>query len=81
MPLEETIETYKHFLGEVDKLGLAYVQLLIYFDRNKAPGSVYEGKTIATPHDVLETYRHVLKVFSLQFISVTHINSKMFVLP
>jgi hypothetical protein len=58
MPLEETIETYNYFLGEIDKMGLAYVQFFLHIDRDES----FEGKTLAVPHDVLETYRHALKV-------------------
>jgi len=30
MPLEETLDTYKYFLSEVDKLKLSYVTLVRY---------------------------------------------------
>ncbi|KZS92074.1 FMN-linked oxidoreductase [Sistotremastrum niveocremeum HHB9708] len=53
MPLGETKETYGHYIKEISKLRLAYVQLVNYspvFDPE------LDGKKRATPHDVLETY-------------------------
>jgi hypothetical protein len=58
MPLDETIETYSHFFAEADKLELAYVQLVIHYERD---GSV-QGMTDSIPHDVVRTYRHLLQV-------------------
>lgn len=30
MPLQETLDTYKYFIGEADKLNLSYIVLLRY---------------------------------------------------
>jgi hypothetical protein len=60
MSLEETIKTYAYFIGEADKLNLAYIQLMLHFDLRRA----FEGKTPDVPHDVLETYRPFIKVGS-----------------
>lgn len=31
MPLQETLDTYRYFIGEADKLGLAYITLMRYW--------------------------------------------------
>ncbi|KAK7038326.1 Artemisinic aldehyde Delta(11(13)) reductase [Favolaschia claudopus] len=58
MPLQETIDTYGHFLTEVDKMGLAFVAFTRYSD---LLDPVFDGKKRATPHDVIETYHPFLK--------------------
>jgi hypothetical protein len=65
MSLEETIETYSYFLSKADKMGLAYIQLELYFHRDKS----FEGRSQAVPHDVLETYRPFIKARTLLFIN------------
>jgi 2,4-dienoyl-CoA reductase-like NADH-dependent reductase (Old Yellow Enzyme family) len=50
MPLQETLDTFRYFISEADKLGLAYISLVRYTQ-------VEDGKERATPHDVLESYR------------------------
>jgi len=50
MPLEDTLETYRYFISEANKLGLAYFDLSRY---NEGLDFTKRG----TPHDVLESYR------------------------
>ncbi|KDR80314.1 hypothetical protein GALMADRAFT_242678 [Galerina marginata CBS 339.88] len=54
MPLEETLDTFKYFITEADKLGLAYITLVRY---TVAFDVVYDGVPRATQHDVLASYR------------------------
>jgi len=58
MPLAETIETYNYFISEADKLGLSYIVLARY-----VPFLDFEidGKKRATQHDVISTFRPVVK--------------------
>ena len=74
MSLQETLDTYSYFISEADKLGLAYITLLRYvealdpvfdgaslefqffFDTN-----IYSGKGRAIQHDVVASYRHLIK--------------------
>ncbi|PPQ82635.1 hypothetical protein CVT24_005556 [Panaeolus cyanescens] len=58
MPLEDTIETYSHFITKADKLGIAYVILVRH-----SPNSDFEvdGKSRATHHDVFGTFRPFIK--------------------
>ncbi|KAF8344376.1 flavoprotein NADH-dependent oxidoreductase [Amanita rubescens] len=64
MPLQETLDTFSYFISEADKLGLAYITLARY---SEALDPVIDGKRRATPHDVVASYRHLIK------------NSKVFV--
>ncbi len=32
MPLEETVETFTHFITEIDKLGIAYIDIMRYVE-------------------------------------------------
>ena len=32
MPLQETLDTFSHFISEADKLGLAYITLIRYVE-------------------------------------------------
>jgi len=52
MPYDETVETYSYFFSEVDKMQLAYIQLVLHYERD---GSV-QGMTDPVPHDVVKTY-------------------------
>ncbi|KAG7097193.1 hypothetical protein E1B28_004565 [Marasmius oreades] len=58
MPLEETLETYRHFLSEVDKLKLAYICVARYSDLTDP---VFDGQKRGIPHDVVESYRPSVK--------------------
>jgi len=64
MPLDETLETFKYFISEADKLKLSYITLVRY---SAMLDPEFDGKKRATVHDVLGSYRHLLK------------NSKIFV--
>ncbi|RXW15601.1 hypothetical protein EST38_g10254 [Candolleomyces aberdarensis] len=55
MELQDTLDTYRYFITEADKLGLSYFVLARY-----APTEV-DGKQRATEHDVLESYRSYIK--------------------
>ncbi|KAJ6569637.1 flavoprotein NADH-dependent oxidoreductase [Mycena capillaripes] len=54
MPLQETLDTFSHLFREVDRLGLAYVNLMRY---SELYNPEYDGKKQAPRHDVLATYR------------------------
>ncbi|KAH9477118.1 NADP-dependent oxidoreductase lnbE [Psilocybe cubensis] len=57
MPLQETLDTYSYFISEADKLKLSYFNLVRYspsFDVE------FDGKS-SNPHDVLESYGHLIK--------------------
>ncbi|KAJ6519264.1 flavoprotein NADH-dependent oxidoreductase [Mycena sanguinolenta] len=58
MPLDETIETYNYFISEADKLGLSYFCLLRYLPMHDM---VFDGKGRATQHDVIGTFRPMIK--------------------
>jgi len=58
MPLPETVETYKYFITEAEKLGLAYITLVRYI---AAYDVEIDGKLRAIQHDVLETFRPFIK--------------------
>ncbi|CAA7264372.1 unnamed protein product [Cyclocybe aegerita] len=58
MPLEETLETYSYFISEADKLNLAYICLMRYGPKMQFE---YEGVPRATKHDVVASYRHLIK--------------------
>ena len=76
MPLPETVETYKYFITEAEKLDLAYIVLVRYgrpfdpqFDgwsfslslSSKHNSTPSKGKLRGTRHDVLETFRPFVK--------------------
>jgi 2,4-dienoyl-CoA reductase-like NADH-dependent reductase (Old Yellow Enzyme family) len=82
MPLQETLDTFSYFISEADKLGLAYITLARYsealdpvIDGTFLNLKIFffldtnfcSGKRRATPHDVVASYRHLIK------------NSKVFV--
>ncbi|KIY73305.1 FMN-linked oxidoreductase [Cylindrobasidium torrendii FP15055 ss-10] len=58
MPLEETKETYSHFITEADKMKLGYICLVRYA---KALDQTVDGKLRGTKHDVLSTYAPLIK--------------------
>ncbi|KAK2459474.1 hypothetical protein APHAL10511_008508 [Amanita phalloides] len=64
MPLQETLDTFTYFITEADKLGLSYITLLRYAP---ALDVEFDGKLRAIQHDVVASYRHLIK------------NSKVFV--
>ncbi|KAF8921298.1 hypothetical protein CPB85DRAFT_1488169 [Mucidula mucida] len=57
MPLEETLATFKYFLGEADKLLIAYFVLYRYTEVNN--DFITQERT--TPHDVIATYGPIIK--------------------
>jgi 2,4-dienoyl-CoA reductase-like NADH-dependent reductase (Old Yellow Enzyme family) len=74
MPLPETVETYKYFITEAEKLDLAYIVLVRYSRPSdveidgrclsfptKAGTNLLKGKLRGIPHDVLETFRPFVK--------------------
>ncbi|KAF8921299.1 flavoprotein NADH-dependent oxidoreductase [Mucidula mucida] len=61
MPLEETIETFKYFIEEADKLGIAYFTLVRYAD---ILNPEYDGEFLSkrgTIHDIIATYGPFVK--------------------
>ncbi|KAG6888955.1 hypothetical protein C0992_006948 [Termitomyces sp. T32_za158] len=58
MPLQETLDTYRYFLTEADKLGLSYITLVRYMEKYDV---MYDDKQRATAHDVVESYRSMIK--------------------
>ncbi|KAJ6626992.1 hypothetical protein B0H10DRAFT_1997573 [Mycena sp. CBHHK59/15] len=58
MPLQETLDTYKYFIREADKLQLSYIVLMRY---SPSLDAEYDGKKRATVHDVLAAYRPLIK--------------------
>jgi len=58
MPLEETLETFRYFITEADKLGLSYITLVRY---SESLDPVIDGNRRGTPHDVVESYRSYIK--------------------
>jgi len=58
MPLPDTVETYKYFITEAEKLDLAYI-VLVRYGRGFDPE--FDGKLRAIQHDVLETFRPFVK--------------------
>ncbi|TFK36395.1 hypothetical protein BDQ12DRAFT_686825 [Crucibulum laeve] len=57
MPLQETLDTYSYFITEADKLNLAYITLVRYSAMTDVE---FEWKR-ATYHDIVESYRHLIK--------------------
>ncbi|KAF5317030.1 hypothetical protein D9611_003587 [Ephemerocybe angulata] len=66
MTLEDTLETFRYFISQADKLGLAYITLARY---SAMMDVTFDGKTRGTQHDVLESYRSSIKK-SLLFLNV-----------
>ncbi|KAJ3782217.1 hypothetical protein GGU10DRAFT_318958 [Lentinula aff. detonsa] len=62
MPLEETLETYKYFITEIDRLGLAYIVLQRY---SEFLDPIIDGKRRAIKHDVVHAYGHLVKKSTL----------------
>jgi len=58
MPLEETLQTFRYFISEVDKLFPSYITLARF---NPLLDVEFDGKKRATQHDVLESYREYVK--------------------
>ncbi|KAF8800570.1 FMN-linked oxidoreductase [Phlegmacium glaucopus] len=58
MPMPDTIETYKYFITEAQKLDLAYIVLVRYVAGGDPE---FDGKLRAIQHDVLETFRPFIK--------------------
>ncbi|EDR03726.1 uncharacterized protein LACBIDRAFT_174716 [Laccaria bicolor S238N-H82] len=57
MPLQETLDTYRYFITEADKLNLSYITLVRYVPHTDHHGERKRG----IPHDVLESYRTYIK--------------------
>ncbi|THU98430.1 FMN-linked oxidoreductase [Dendrothele bispora CBS 962.96] len=58
MTLEDTIETFTYFIAEADKLELTYMTFLRY---DEAHDPIIDGKRRAIKHDMIKTYRSLLK--------------------
>ncbi|RDB18145.1 Artemisinic aldehyde Delta(11(13)) reductase [Hypsizygus marmoreus] len=58
MPLQETLDTFNYFITEADKLKLAYITLVRYIE---AYDVAFDGVKRSIVHDVLETYRPLIK--------------------
>ncbi|KAI5118410.1 hypothetical protein M0805_002862 [Coniferiporia weirii] len=58
MTLEDTLETYSHFIKEADALGLAYICLVRYAPKLDI---TINGELRATQHDVLGSYSPLIK--------------------
>ncbi|KIL64842.1 hypothetical protein M378DRAFT_11190 [Amanita muscaria Koide BX008] len=58
MPLQDSLDTFSYFITEADKLGLSYILFLRY---TESFDPVIDGKRRATKHDVLASYRHLIK--------------------
>jgi len=54
MPLPDTVETYKYFITEAEKLDLSYIVLVRYI-------LMFDAELRGTQHDVLETFRPFVK--------------------
>ncbi|KAH7916106.1 hypothetical protein BJ138DRAFT_1140208 [Hygrophoropsis aurantiaca] len=62
MPLQENIDTFKYFISKADEMDLAYIALVRHMP---AMDPVIDGKTRATQHDVLASYRPCIKKSAL----------------
>ncbi|KAH6918105.1 flavoprotein NADH-dependent oxidoreductase [Coprinopsis sp. MPI-PUGE-AT-0042] len=58
MPLEDSLETYRYFIAEADKLGLSYFCFQNYVAMFDVP---IDGKRRGAPHDYIESYRHLIQ--------------------
>ncbi|KAJ7580052.1 hypothetical protein C8J56DRAFT_957488 [Mycena floridula] len=54
MPLQETLDTFQYFVSEADKLKLSYICIGRHFE-------MLDPKGRGTPHDAVESYRHLIK--------------------
>jgi len=55
MPLDETIETFSYFISEIDKLGIAYINITRFVPDTDPE---FDG---SAEHEVIETYAHLFK--------------------
>ncbi|KIL64840.1 hypothetical protein M378DRAFT_11189 [Amanita muscaria Koide BX008] len=58
MPLQDTLDTFSYFITEADKLGLSYITLIRH---QESMDPVIDGTRRATNHDVVASYRHLIK--------------------
>lgn len=58
MPLDETVETFKYFISEIDKLGIGYIHILRYVP---ALDMEFDGKKRGIQHEVIEAYADLVK--------------------
>ncbi|KAK0205605.1 hypothetical protein DFS33DRAFT_1329594 [Desarmillaria ectypa] len=58
MPLQETLDTFRYLISELDSLGIAYVTLVRYAE---SYDPVIDGARRGTKHDILGTYASLLK--------------------
>ncbi|KAK7049824.1 hypothetical protein VNI00_005254 [Paramarasmius palmivorus] len=58
MSLEDTLETFRYFVTEADKLKLAYINLVRYVE---LMDPTIDGKKRAIPHDIVESYGPYVK--------------------
>ncbi|TFK38125.1 hypothetical protein BDQ12DRAFT_723485 [Crucibulum laeve] len=58
MPLQETLDTFGHFITEADKLNLSHITLMKYMAERDIE---FDGKKRGTPHDVLASYGPLVK--------------------
>ncbi len=54
MPIQETLDTFRYLISELDKLGIAYVTLMRYVEAFDATGR-------GTKHDIIDAYSSLLK--------------------
>ncbi|KAK0229946.1 FMN-linked oxidoreductase [Armillaria nabsnona] len=54
MPIQETLDTFRYLISELDKLGIAYVTLMRYVEAFDTTGR-------GTKHDVIDAYSSLLK--------------------
>ncbi|KAK0224177.1 hypothetical protein IW262DRAFT_1269047 [Armillaria fumosa] len=54
MPIQETLDMFRYFISELDKLGIAYVTLMRYVDAFDFTGR-------GTKHDVINAYSSLVK--------------------
>lgn len=59
MPLDETVATFSYLISEMEKMGIAYVNLARHLDDYDPE---FDGKKRGTRHDIVETYSHLLKL-------------------
>ncbi|SJL18119.1 uncharacterized protein ARMOST_21691 [Armillaria ostoyae] len=58
MPLQETLDTFRYLISELDNLGIAYVALVRYAE---SLDPVIDGARRRTKHDVLSRYAPLVK--------------------
>ncbi|PBK63918.1 FMN-linked oxidoreductase [Armillaria solidipes] len=54
MPFQETLDTFRYLISELDKLGIAYVTLMRYVE-------AFDTTARGTKHDVIDAYSSLLK--------------------